>query len=59
MLARGYVLEPYKQGNIVFKVFGGYAAIRSEETPDVHVHGVDVLEVFAVPNLGFMAVIVV
>ena len=26
LLARGYVLEPHEQGNIVFEVFGGYAA---------------------------------
>lgn len=51
LLARGYVLEPHEQGNIVLEVFGGYAAVGAEETPDVHVHGVDVLQVLIASDL--------
>lgn len=59
LLACGHVLEPHEQGNIVFEVFGGYAAVGTEKTADMHVHGVDVLQMFAVPDLGLVAVIVV
>ena len=51
LLACSYVLKPHEQGNIVFEVFGGYAAVGAKETPDVHVHGVDVLQVLVVSDL--------
>lgn len=44
LFARNHVLEPHKQGNIVFKVFGRYAAVGAEETTKVHMHSIDVLE---------------
>ena len=54
LLARGDVLEPHEQGDIVLEVFGGYAAVGAQETADVHVHGVDVLQMLVALDLGLM-----
>ena len=54
LLAPSHVLEPHEKREIVFEIFGADTAIGPKKSTNVHMHGVDVLEMLVIPDLGFV-----